>query len=154
MHFREGKAKQMDIIIRKMTINDSEPLYGLLSDPKVMEFLEPPYSKEQAEQFLIKAGLAEIPLIYAVEKDGCFNGYVIYHDYDEESVEIGWVLNPSCWGHGIATVLTAQMIEEIKRKGKHAVIECVPEQKSTVRIAEKFGFQNSGTYEGLLVFRL
>ena len=144
----------MDIKIRKMTINDAEPLYGLLSDPKVMEFLEPPYSKELSEQFLIKAGLGEIPLIYAVEKDGCFTGYVIYHDYDEESMEIGWVLYPSCWGHGIASVLTAQLIEETKRKGKHAVIECVPEQKSTVRIAEKFGFQNSGIDEGLLVFRL
>lgn len=56
----------------------------MLSDPKVMAFLEPPYSKEQTEQFLIKAGLTEKPLIYAVEKDGCFTGYVIYHDYDEK----------------------------------------------------------------------
>lgn len=140
--------------IRKMSLSDVEPLYRLLSDPKVMEFLEPPYSREQAEQFLIEAGLPEKPLVYAVEKDGCFIGYVIYHDYDEESMEIGWVLAPSCWGQGIASALTAQLIEETERIGKHAVIECVPEQKSTIRIAGKFGFQNCGTEEGLLVFRL
>ena len=119
-----------------------------------MEFLEPPYSKVQTVQFLKQAGLAEIPLIYAVEKDGYFAGYVIYHDYDEDSMEIGWVLHPSCWGCGIASVLTARLIEEAGRNGKHAVIECVPEQKSTVRMAEKFGFQNYGTDEGLLLFRL
>ncbi len=144
----------MEIKIRKMTIHDAEPLYGLLSDPKVMEYLEPPYSKEQTEQFLIKAGLSERPLIYAVEKDESFIGYVIYHDYDEESLEIGWVLHPSCWGRGIATILTTQMIEEAECSGKHAVIECVPEQKITGRIAEKFGFQNIGMNEGLIVYRL
>ena len=144
----------MDITIRKMTISDAEPLFRLLSDPRVMQFLEPPYTKEQAEQFLLKAGLSEIPLIYAVEKEERFIGYVIFHDYDAEAIEIGWVLDPSCWGQGIASVLTAQMIENAKRIGKHVVIECVPEQKSTVRIAEKFGFQSYGIPDGLFVFRL
>lgn len=63
-----------------------------------MQYLEAPYTKEQAEQFLFRSGLSETPLIYAVEKDNDFIGYVIYHDYDSESVEIGWVLEPSFWG--------------------------------------------------------
>lgn len=51
-----------------MTDNDFEPLCKLLSDPKVMKYLEAPYSEKQTEQFLSEAGLAENPLIYAVEK--------------------------------------------------------------------------------------
>lgn len=78
-----------------MTVSDLEPLYKLLSNPKAMQYLEAPYTKEQAEQFLFRFGLSETPLIYAVEKDNDFIGYVIYHDYDSESVEIGWVLEPS-----------------------------------------------------------
>lgn len=31
----------MEIKIRKITTYDAEPLYRLLSDPKVMEYLEP-----------------------------------------------------------------------------------------------------------------
>lgn len=130
-----------------MTENDFEPLCKLLSDPKVMKYLEAPYSEKQTEQFLSEAGLAENPLIYAVEKDKQFIGYVIYHSYDKDSIEIGWVLYPYCWGQGIASVLTEQMLEENAKIGKHTVIECVPEQKSTIRIAEKFGFINMGAVE-------
>lgn len=144
----------MNLKIRKMTINDAGSLYGLLSDPKVMKYLEHPYSKEQTEQFLIKAGLSEKPLIYAIENNDNFIGYLIYHDYDEENMEIGWVLHPSYWHKGIATILTSQMIEKTKRNGKHVIIECVPEQKSTRRIAEKFGFQNIGMDKELMVYRL
>ena len=83
----------MNIRIRKMTVSDLEPLYKLLSNSKVMQYLEAPYTKEQTEQFLFRFGLSETPLIYAVEKDNDFIGYVIYHDYDSESVEIGWWLS-------------------------------------------------------------
>ena len=65
-----------------MTVSDLEPLYKLLSNSKVMQYLEAPYTKEQTEQFLFRSGLSETPLIYAVEKDNDFIGYVIYHDYD------------------------------------------------------------------------
>ena len=39
----------MNIRIRKMTVSDSEPLYNLLSNSKVMQYLEAPYTKEQTE---------------------------------------------------------------------------------------------------------
>lgn len=144
----------MDIRIRKMTISDLESLYKLLSNPKVMRYLEAPYSKEQTEKFLFRFGLSETPLIYAVEKNKSFIGYVIYHDYDSESVEIGWVLEPSCWGLGIASILTSNLIAKARNSGKHVVIECVPEQKSSIRIAEKYGFQKCGITDGLIIYRL
>ena len=93
-------------------------------------------------------------MIYAVEKDNDFIGYVIYHDYDSESVEIGWVLEPSFWGLGIASCLTSGMIAKARNSGKQVVIECVPEQKSSIRIAEKYGFQKWGIIDGLMIYRL
>ena len=65
-------------VIRKFKESDFEPLCSLLSDPKVMLYLEPPYSKEQTGLFL-QAALSECPPVYAVEVDGRFIGYVIYH---------------------------------------------------------------------------
>ena len=144
----------MSLLIRKMKPADLDPLYQLLSDPSVMRFLEKPYSKEQTEQFLIRAGLGETPLIYAAEKDGEFIGYVIYHDYDPDSIEIGWVLNPLYWGKGYASELTEQMIEKAKGSGKHLIIECAPEQRITEHIALKYGFEYLGITEELEVFRL
>ena len=144
----------MNIKIRKMTVIDLGSLYNLLSNSEVMHYLEAPYTKEQTEQFLLRAGLSKTPLIYAVEKDNDFIGYVIYHDYDSESVEIGWVLEPDFWGKGIASYLTSIMIEKARNAGKQVVIECLPGQTSSIRIAEKYGFQNCGMIDGLMIYRL
>lgn len=144
----------MNIKIRKMTVSDLGLLYNLLSNSEVMHYLEAPYTKEQTEQFLLRAGLSQTPLIYAVEKDNNFIGYVIYHVYDSESVEIGWVLETDFWGKGIASYLTSRMIAKARNAGKQVVIECLPEQTSSIRIAEKYGFQNCGMIDGLMIYRL
>lgn len=78
--------------IRRLTAEDLEPLHRLLSDPAVMRYLEPPFTRAQTEAFLQKAGMGREPLIWAVEDGRGFAGYVIYHPYDETSMELGWVL--------------------------------------------------------------
>ena len=144
----------MNITIRKMQSSDADALYRLLSDPEVMRYLEPPYGRAQAEAFLHHAGLAAQPLVYAVEADNSFIGYVIYHAYDEESVEIGWVILREYWGRGYASALTDQLICRARQAQKDVVIECVPAQKATIRIAIKRGFHYCGTREGLAIYRL
>ena len=144
----------MNITIRNMRPGDADALYRLLSDPEVMRYLEPPYSRAQTEAFLRHAGLVEPPLVYAAEENGIFIGYVIYHAYDEESVEIGWVLFPKYWGRGYASALTDRLIDMARQEQKSVVIECVPAQEITKRIAVKKGFRDGGICDGLAVYRL
>ena len=143
----------MNITIRNMRPGDADALYRLLSDPEVMRYLEPPYGRTQTEAFLRHAGLVEPPLVYAAEENGIFIGYVIYHAYDEESVEIGWVLFPKYWGRGYASALTDQLIDMARQEQKSVVIECVPAQEATKRIAVKKGFHDCGICDGLAVYR-
>ena len=148
------KVKDDRFYIRKFTREDLEPLHALLSDPEVMLYLEPPFSHKQTEQFLKTQGLITSPGILAVDdKDHSFIGYVIYHDYDDTSKEIGWVLKKEIWGHGMAGLLTKQLIALAASEGKDAVMECVPEQQITRSIAEKNGFQKAGERDGLYVYR-
>ena len=144
----------MHITIRNIQPGDAEALYRLLSDPEVMRYLEPPYDRTQTEAFLQDAGLAASPLVYAAEENGRFIGYVIYHAYDEESVEIGWVLSPAYWGRGYASALTDQLIHRARQERNDVVIECVPAQEVTKHIAAKKGFRYCGTRGGLEVYRL
>ena len=144
----------MNITIRNMQPDDADALYQLLSDPEVMRHLEPPFDRAQAEDFLRRAGLAEPPLVYAAEENGSFIGYVIYHAYDEESVEIGWVLLPDYWGRGYASALTDRLIDWARQEQKSVVIECAPAQAATKRIAIKKGFRACGICDGLAVYRL
>ena len=142
------------LIVRRFEAEDLEELYGLLSDPKVMECLEPPYTYEQSGEFLRIAGLADPPLIYAVEdKTGSFVGYVIYHDYGKNSVELGWVLNPKQWGKGYAHELTGALLTRAGDKYSFAVIECVPRQEATQAIARKNGFSYLGMEDGCQVYQ-
>ena len=148
------KVKDDRFYIRPFTKNDLESLHELLSDPDVMKYLEPPFTRKQAERFLKSQGLAASPRILAVDdKNHSFIGYVIYHDYDDTSKEIGWVLKKEIWGHGMASLLTKQLVAMAASEEKDAVIECVPEQQATRVIAEKHGFRKAGENNGLLIYR-
>lgn len=127
--------------VRRFEPTDLDELAGLLADAEVMRYLEPPFTRAQTENFLKAAGLAENPLIYAVEDaENRFVGYVIYHRYDDEFDELGWVLRRDRWGQGYASELTAAMVSDVRRRGRRALIECSPDQTATRVIAEKCGF--------------
>lgn len=141
--------------LRTMRCGDLKELYALLSDAEVMRWLEPPFTREQAEQFLQQAGLSNPPLIYAAENaEGEFLGYAIYHDYDDHSRELGWVLRQSAWRKGYAGEMTALLTVLARREGKDAVIECTPEQTVSAHIARRHGFSYEGRADGCDSYRL
>ena len=146
--------KLSEPLIRKMTLADLDDLYALLSDSEVMRYIEPPFSKEQTVQFLMDAGLSEKPLVYAVEDRGSFIGYVIFHDYDKDNMEIGWILKREVWGQGHASLLTKMLIDKSRKRGKGAIIECDPRQAVTKHIAEKHGFVFFGKRDECDVYKL
>ena len=148
------KVKDDRFFIRRFAQKDLGPLHSLLSDPDVMQYLEPPFAERQTEMFLWTQGLTASPRVLAVDdKDHSFVGYVIYHDYDDESKEIGWVLKKDAWGQGMAGLLTKQLLAMASAEGKDTVIECVPEQRITRIIAEKHGFRRTGERNGLVIYR-
>ena len=143
----------MNLTIRKMKEEDLEPLHRLLSDPEVMRYLEPPFTRERTAEFLEKA-MSDKPPVWTAEKDGEFIGYVIWHGYEEDTMELGWVLLPEYWGKGIASALTEQLMEMTAAQGKKPVIECDPGQEATKHIAEKMGFVWTESSDGLDVYRI
>ena len=69
-------------------------------------------------------------------------------------VEIVLILETSFWGMRILSCLASSMIGKAKNESKHVVIECELEQRSGIRIAEKYGFQKCGIIDGLMIYRL
>ncbi len=147
-------CKTKNLLVRRMLPDDKEALYLLLSDERVMKYLEPPYSREAAEAFLEKAGLSDQPLVYAVcDRGERFIGYVIFHRYCNYGVEIGWVLSPAEWHKGYAGELTAALLQVAKSEYEYAVIECSPEQEATKRIAVKNGFAFCGISDECEIYK-
>lgn len=148
-------AEGAHVRLRTMRRENLDELYALLSDEAVMRWLELPFSRAQTEDFLERAGLSEPPLVYAAENaEGEFLGYAIYHDYDEHSREIGWVLKPAFWHKGYADEMTDLLTALARREGKDAVIECVPEQTASAHIARRHGFSYEGRVDGCDIYRL
>ena len=125
--------------VRRLEEADAEALYAVLSDPEVMRQIEPPFSLERTRSFLREAGLCETPLVWAVlwKQTGELIGQLIWHPWDKDSMELGWILRRDFWGRGIAKELTAAMLMQTERD---VVIECSPKQTVTRHIAEAFGF--------------
>lgn len=141
--------------VRVFNEKDLMDLYGTISDPNVMEYIEPVFSLDKTRAFLYDIALSDPPMIYVAEDDdGRYVGYVIFHEYDVDSVEIGWLLNKQEWGKGFASKLTEILIEKAKQGRKNAVIECDPDQSVTKHIAEKFGFVYEGNQDGCDVYKL
>lgn len=145
----------MALRIRRFEESDLQSLHELLSDEEVMRYIEPPFTLEKTRGFLENAGLTDDPLIYAVEDEyGIFIGYVIYHDYGNDSKEIGWLLSKRFWGKGFAQALTKVLVQKAKADRKSAIIECSPEQEATKHIAEKLEFRYAGLIDGCDVYKL
>ncbi len=144
--------------VRPFRREDEGALHRLLSDPAVMRWLEPPYCLAQTQCFLLRAGLCQPPLVYAAEllSTGGIIGYIIYHPYTSPSeYELGWVLDKTCWGRGMASELTEGMLCQARRQGLHSVVlECLPQNAATRCIAAHFGFSFAGIQQGLEQYRL
>lgn len=113
----------------------------------------PHISKEETKQFIlyaIKKREYTQPGIYAiiVKEENRMIGTIEIHSYREHKAEIGFVLHPEYWGHGLITeaaqacIVYAFEILELKRlQYGHFLFN-----DRSRRVREKLGF----TYEGIL----
>lgn len=142
------------LLLRLFEESDLEDLCKLLSNPEVMVYLEPPFDKEKTKDFLYNYCLGYEPMLFALEYENKFIGYVIYHEFEDDSMEIGWVMMPEYWGKGFANELTEKLIEITRKDNKKSVIECDPNQVASIKVAKKFGFKLIEQDEELLTYEL
>lgn len=131
-------------LIRRFKRSDLDALYSVLGDPEVMEYIEEPFSYEKTQRFLEENGLVDPTRVYALElkESKELIGHVIFHQYENESYEIGWILSKRFWGQGIADEINKALIEHARTRSiKSLIIECAPEQRASQRIAKNNGFQ-------------
>ncbi len=144
-------------LIRNLNIDDTDELYQVLSDADVMRYIEPVFDMKKTKEFIQSAGMCEPPLVYAIVWKQSVNviGHAIFHIYEQSDYEIGWILNKSYWGKGIADEVTRRLVEYAKCLGADScVIECDAEQIASKRIALKNGFTYEGKSDDLECYRL
>lgn len=143
-------------IIRDYLQSDLKSLQEITGDPDLMKEMDHPYTMEETEEFLRRYGLNDAPYVYALEdaETKKLAGHIIFHPYDEDSYEAGWIIHPSYQGRGLAQKCTEQLIKEGMRNGiRRFVMECTAANSASRHVIEKCGFEYGGTGDdGLLVF--
>ena len=142
--------------IRQFKESDTDELYLILSNHKVMEYIEEPFTLEDTKDFLNKNALSYPPRVFALEykENKKLIGHIIFHKYDKESYEIGFILNQNYWGQGIANEVTKSLINYAKTKNIHSlIIECDKRQLATQKIAKNNNFKLISS-EDLLGYKL
>lgn len=132
------------LIIRRFNIYDTEELYRILSNKRVMQYIEPIYNYDKTAAFIDNCAMCEPPKVFAIEQKSTNSivGYLIYHLYDSDSYEIGWVIDDKFWSQGFASEITVAMIDYAKKTDvRSLVIECDSDQIVTRHIAEKYNFK-------------
>ena len=147
--------KTRRLLIRELNPADTDALHAILSDREVMRFIEPPYTRQQTAAFITENARSEVPLVYALDSldTGTLIGHVIWHPFDSEAYELGWILGRDHWGQGYAQEVTAALLSAAKAELRDVVIQCAPEQTSTRHLAEKNGFFFLGVENGLCMYR-
>ena len=121
-----------------------------------MRYVETPFTRQQTAAFIERVKAAVPPLAYAVvwKETDTVIGHLIFHPYDADSWELGWILHRGFWHMGIADELTAAVIANAQqREIPELVIECSPKQAASRHIAEKHGFRYVGGENNLAVYR-
>lgn len=145
------------ILIRSFRPTDVADLHKVLSNTEVMQYIEPPFYFEETEAFIRDHGLCNPPRVYALEDriSTTVIGHVIFHPYDAQSYELGWILHKDYWGKGIASEITEALIHYAKQQAiQQLILECDKAQTASKRIAEKFGFTLIGTEDTREIYKL
>jgi RimJ/RimL family protein N-acetyltransferase len=139
------------LLLRRWRPEDLEPFAALNADPRVVEFLPGPLSREESDQRAarIEAHFAEYGFgVWAVEIPGVvpFAGFVGLSVTRFEArftpcVEVGWRLAAQYWGRGYATEGAKAALDfgfnELKLD--EIVSFTVPDNVRSRRVMEKIG---------------
>ncbi len=141
------------LLLRTWLASDVEPYYWINQDPKVIEYLLGPLSKEKVETFILAANTQQDSrgyTLWAVELKENHNliGFIGLNYIDWESqftpaVEIGWRLGSQYWDKGYATEgAKAALKFGFENIGLNEIISfTVPENVRSIRIMEKIGLK-------------
>lgn len=142
-------------LIRDYRMDDADQLSGLLSDTQLMRYMEKTYTREETEEFLKRCLTAKPSPVYALEdcETKRLAGHIIFHPFEKDSYEIGWIIALRFQGRHLAEKATLALIEYGVCTGiGKFVIECGADNTQSAYIAQKAGFVFTDTQEGLNVY--
>ncbi len=153
-NFKEIETDRL--LIRELRDIDYIDLYEIFSNEDVVRFqqIPPMPSKEVAKQAVsnfIKGYQQKQKIRRSIIYKDKMIGIVSIHsfNYDEKSVELGFMLNKDNWGLGIMTEAASSVIDYILKETDANIIIAKPrpENIGSIKVCEKIGLKRIGHQE-------
>jgi RimJ/RimL family protein N-acetyltransferase len=144
------------LLLRPFTEADTDAIFALLSNPRVLRYWDtPPWSERaQAERFIVRCKQMEqegsgVRLVIECAADGLFIGWCLLINWnpDFRSALLGYCLDESAWGQGFATEAASALLQwafdtlDLNRVQSN----CDTRNTASGRVLEKLGFVREGT---------
>ena len=139
--------------LRHFEPSDAPALFYIYSDPETMRFMGPPPASVDEERKNINRHIDHYYSrlgygLFAIEltENGALIGRcgILRHEIDgEPTQELSYLIRREQWGQGFATEAANAVVSfAASQLGFHRLIALIaPENKASVRVAEKCGFQ-------------
>lgn len=151
-----GILKTERLLIRKLTQDDFDALFSIMSKPEVMYAWEHGFSKDDVHDW-IERQLARY------RKDGISYFAVILKESGQligqaglmkttmngnEVVEIGYIFDNTCWHNGYATEVATHLIGYAFSALKLSAVYCSirPENEASICVAKRLGMEQCGSH--------
>ena len=140
-------------IVREMTEEDAERLLHILTEKEVAEYLESKTGSKEEELDKIKSYVSCVYSFFGYGYWGVFskrsNQLIGRAGFKEGSYppEVGYVIEHSLWGHGLATEIVTELLQYAKEEldSSEVLAKVDAENKASRRVLEKCGFQRVET---------
>jgi ribosomal-protein-alanine N-acetyltransferase len=140
------------LLLREITPDDAEALFGMRSDERVMRYLARPLQQDIGEAIQLIENIRQMytqneALTWAIcrrENPARLIGTIGFWKMDKANhrTEIGYLLHPDCWGQGLMDEAMQAAIEYCFEVLNFHSIEANtdPENAASGRVLEKHGF--------------
>lgn len=134
------------MVIRDFHVNDVNDMYDILGDDETMRNCEPAYTMEKTTEFLQKFCIDKKGAVAAVEEEtNKVIGYILFHKFEEDMYEMGWIFNREFWGQGYAFEACKAMIDyAFDSMNVHKIFAETIDEIKSVHLMKKLGMKLEG----------
>ena len=159
MDFKKSITRNMEFKLRPWNFDDNDSLVYHANNYNIARFMTDrfphPYTKEDANHFILMASSGSPANILAIEVEGKAAGGIGLHvqpDIYRKNAELGYWLGEAFWGNGIITNAIKQMVDYGFEHWDINRIFARPfgTNKASQRVLEKAGFILEGRFEKTL----
>ena len=145
--------KSKNYTLKYLTNDDFAALCKIVSDEESMKYFGPTMNQAQASAFFKTYALNELPIIYGIDDGKEIIGLYVYRKYDENSVEIGWVLDSNYKFQGVLIEITQELLNVLKKNHIDCILKCKMSDTTSQAIASHFGFLYVATNKKTVIYR-